>query len=123
MFLKNLKENKVIVFNYEIISSFERDLFLTIQGVLNDRYNYRLEGLTYFHIANFKEKINRENIVLDKDIKSLLDTSFEINSIINKRNTSIGYGGAKSTSLDNKNYTLLIELIEYYISLYEKIGV
>ncbi|ALC84719.1 hypothetical protein AM499_02005 [Bacillus sp. FJAT-22090] len=122
IFLKKLKKDKTLVFNYEKLSLFERELFLSSQNLLIENYGIRLWGISRYHYKKFIKEMEEQNLRLDSNIKKLVELSLEINNIVNNRSGNLGYGGT-STRENKKNakLDLLIEYIGDYIQLYEEI--
>lgn len=121
-FLEELKTDNAVVFDLQKVSLFERELYLSIQSVLSKEYNIRLGGLTNRHHIEFLEHLDKRNVLIDSDIKRLVDASFKIYDIIHKRNESLGYGPTKSENVDNENVILLINSIRSYIEQFETIA-
>ncbi|MED0903408.1 hypothetical protein [Bacillus nitratireducens] len=122
-FLEELKTDNAVVFDLQKVSLFERELYLSIQSVLSKEYNIRLGGLTNRHHIEFLENLNNRNVVIESDIKRLVDASFKIYDIICKRNESLGYGPTKSkNNVDNENVILLVNSISSYIEQFETIS-
>ncbi|PEF23146.1 hypothetical protein [Bacillus pseudomycoides] len=122
-FLGELKTDNAVVFDLQKVSLFERELYLSIQSVLSKEYNIRLGGLTNRHHIEFLENLNKRNVLIDSDIKRLVDASFKIYDIIHKRNESLGYGPTKSeNNVDNENVILLINSISSFIEQFETIA-
>ena len=122
IFLKKLKKDKTLVFNYEKLSLFERELFLSSQNLLIENYGIRLGGISRYHYKKFIKEMEEQNLRLYINIKKLVELSLEINNIVNNRSGNLGYGGT-STQENRKNakLDLLIEYIGNYIQLYEEI--
>lgn len=121
-FLKELKSNKAIIFNFERISDFERELFLSIHGVLSEKYNYHLDGLTNIHFIKFKKYLKDRNILLDSDINRLVTLGLSLYAMISERNLTLGYSFSESKKkIENANLVNFIETIEKYINVYENI--
>ncbi|TKI82197.1 hypothetical protein [Bacillus mycoides] len=121
-FLEELKNDKSVIFNFEKVSNFERMLFLSIQGVLNEKYNYNLDGLTNIHLMKFKANLQRRDIHLDKDINDVVTYAFGLYEVLMKRNLSLGYGASELEEVtENENLGQFKETLERYIKVYNGI--
>ncbi|UOO43802.1 hypothetical protein I0292_26505 (plasmid) [Priestia megaterium] len=122
-FLEELKQDKATIFIFEKVSNFERELFISLRNILNEKYEYELMGLTGNHLVDFKESVRGKNVYIDEDIYTLITGGFNLFAMLTKRNISLGYGESESTSttvIENKNLISFIETLEEYIKIYEK---
>ncbi|XQY92503.1 hypothetical protein ACNRWW_03500 [Metabacillus sp. HB246100] len=121
-FLRDIRGDKAEIFNFEKVSSFERELFLSIQGVLNEKYDYHLDGLTNIHLRKFKEYLNKKNVQINGVTENLVEQAFDIYNMISKRNIYLGYGSTETKlTIKNEKYEKLTKAIENYINIYEKL--
>lgn len=111
LFYEEVHNDKSTIFNYSKVSEFERNLFISISKFLDEKYNYSLKGLTKLHYIRLNNAIR----IKEEDIK-LIREAFELNSMITKRNVTMGYGGGYSEKKIIKNYKLesfLVDLKDY----------
>lgn len=122
-FLEELKQDKATIFIFEKVSNFERELFISLRNILNEKYEYELMGLTGNHLVDFKESVRGKSVYIDEDIYTLITGGFNLFAMLTKRNISLGYGESEPTSttvIENKNLISFIETLEEYIKIYEK---
>ncbi|MCI3195176.1 hypothetical protein GXP75_05785 [Bacillus sp. HU-1818] len=123
-FLKEIKKDKSVIFEFEKISSFERELFLSIQLILFERYNYHLDGLTNTHFNTFFDHLKKRDIVLDTKIKEIIHYALSVYLILTDRNVSLGYNVLPTdNTIEDDDWEKIIVNIERYIEKYKSIKI
>ena len=115
-FFEEINKNKTLIFNYSMVSEFERHLFLSISNFINNKYNYQLKGLTKLHFNRLKNALD-----IESDDKKLIQCAFKLNSMIATRTITMGYGGnAEKKIIKNYKLDIFIEELKEYIEEYER---
>lgn len=123
-FLKEIKKDKSVIFDFEKTSSFERELFLSVQFILVERYNYHLDGLTRTHFKLFSDYLKKGDIVIDKKIKEIIHYALSVYSILTDRNVSLGYNILPAdNTIEDDNWEKIIVNIEGYIKKYKSLKI
>lgn len=120
--LEDIRENKTIIFDYEKVSNLERELFLSVNRLMKVKFDYELDGFNNTHLMKFLDYLKRSKVDADEQVRDLITTGFILNSMITKRNLSLGYGETDSHKvIENKNLVQFLETLEKYIENYEYI--
>jgi hypothetical protein len=120
LFLQELNDDRSIVFNFEKISSVERELFLSIQGVINEKYNYHLDGMTTIHRRRLIEHINKRNLIIGASMEKLIKLGFDLYVMFSERNLKLGYDDTQpNKDIRNEDFKKFVKYIQDYISVFK----
>ncbi|WP_166000811.1 hypothetical protein [Bacillus sp. Cs-700] len=118
-FLATLIRDRTKVFDFEKVTLFERELFLSLQSLLINSYNYHIDGLTKQHKDNFFFYINKRDIEIEEKLLELILAGFNAYEKLNDRSVSMSYTDS-TLEVEEDEIENFIFLIEKYIKLYEE---
>ncbi|AOZ92906.1 hypothetical protein [Paenibacillus crassostreae] len=111
-FLEEVENEKSVIFDYKKVSSFEREIYMSIHNLLNKNYSYELKGMSTVHYDSLREEVPLE----EKDVE-IIETGFQLSSMITSRTTSFGYGSHTAKTIKNYKLDLFIEVLKKFIAL------
>jgi ABC-type sulfate transport system substrate-binding protein len=115
VFYDEINKDKTLIFNYQKVSGFERNLYLSISNFMKNNYGYQLKGLTKVHFKRLFEEVN----IRDGDI-GFVEYAFELHSMIGKRSITMGYGSYAKKIIKNHKLEAFIKHLRDYIEELER---
>lgn len=114
-FYSKLSDDKSIIFDYLLVSEFERFLFLSVSNTIKNKYDYELKGLKRIHVQRVNSSVD-----LDKNDYELIKIAFRLNSILSKRSITMGYGNYSERKIaNNEKLSDFITILKDYIEKLE----